>query len=289
MLSIITQIANTTNLISILIFSAIQGILEAFPISSSMHIELLSNKLAMQTVPSEILHLGTSIAFTITCWPFIKHRLIFLFRSTLKILHQSSTIKNKKTRSLNHKLACTILGTKNISFNIKILINLILITLPTIVIGFLIKDVKPEISPLYCNLAAAISMLLADLLPARKSISSINYSSSILIGLLISLALIPGISRMGITFTVFRLFQFRRFDALFFTILTGIPITAGAALIGIIHNINSPFISIYITGSLLGGIATLLMLRITFWMLINCWTIFGAYRIFISVFMLMKH
>lgn len=246
-----------------------QGFLEAFPISSSMHIVLagkFSGIFSSTIVAKEIMHLGAALAFFAVCFPFIKRMLIDVCKHFFK--------------SGVNDINCT---------NLALIAKFFIIILPTIMIGFLIKDIELTKYELYFNLFAAIMLIVIDrTMPRRNSIISICYKSCAIIGLLISLALLPGFSRLGFTYTIFRLFHFRRFDALFCTLLIGIPITLGAAFIGVIHNFHNPLLPFFIITSLAAGIVTYLTLRLTF-LSLNYWWIYGAYRIVLSVLLLLMN
>jgi undecaprenyl-diphosphatase len=55
------------------------------------------------------------------------------------------------------------------------------------------------------------------------------------------LALIPGVSRAGITITAARIFKFNRFDSSKISFLLAIPALAGASLLGLKDVINQSF------------------------------------------------
>lgn len=215
-----------------------QGILEAFPISSSMHLNLL-----FDFKDSAVMHLGPALAFSAILGKFI-----------YRLLYQGFYNLNK--------LAW------------KIMVNSLILTLPTIAIGYHIRNYQLQTIPLLA-LIAAIIMILSDIFSKRKnSLISLSYKQLLLIGLIISSALMPGVSRMGLTYTTLRLFQLRKTDSLIITLLIGIPISFGAATIGIINNYN--LTTLY--QAVFSGLITYIFLHITFRML-KFWWIFGAYRI----------
>jgi len=267
---------STTFLLTIFAASIVaQGVFEAFPISSSMHI-MLADKYAsifsFTMLAKEIMHLGSGLAFFAICFPFIKRILRDLWTHFFNSRNRE-IIKKDSIYS-----TCT---------SLKLVKKFIIITIPTIIIGYLIKDIALTKHELYFNLFAATMLIIIDRkMQRRNSIISICYKSCAIIGLLICLALLPGFSRLGFTYTIFRLFHFRRFDALFCTILVGIPITLGAAFIGIINHFHNPLILLFIAASLLAGIVTYLIIPLTF-LSLNYWWIYGVYRIALSAWLLL--
>ena len=189
--------------IEILILSAIQGISEFLPISSSAHLIIVSNLYDLKASSLLIdisLHLGSLLA------------IIFFFRKDLLDL------KN------NHKL-----------------LKLIIIgSIPVIVFGYilhtteliyLLRNIKIIA---WTTLIFGIVLYFADQRKIDQNISSnLNIKSIIFIGLFQILALIPGVSRAGITMTAARFLNFNRVDSGKISFLLSIPSLAGASLLGL--------------------------------------------------------
>ena len=84
--------------------------------------------------------------------------------------------------------------------------------------------------------------ILADKSKFDKKISSnLNLKTILYIGLFQILALIPGVSRAGITITAARLLRFNRFDSSKISFLLAIPAIAGASLLQLKNAINQNF------------------------------------------------
>ena len=194
--------------IEILILSAIQGISEFLPISSSAHLIIVSSLYDLKTSSLLIdisLHLGSLFA------------IIFFFRKDLLDL------KN------NHKL-----------------LRLILIgSMPLIIIGYILHstefiNVLRNIEIIaWTTLFFGMILYLADQKKIDQKISSdLNMRSIIFIGLFQILALIPGVSRAGITMTAARFLKFNRVDSGKISFLLSIPALAGASFLGLkdLHN-----------------------------------------------------
>ena len=84
------------------------------------------------------------------------------------------------------------------------------------------------------NIIFGIILYFADQRKIDRNISSnLNIKSIIFIGLLQVLALIPGVSRAGITMTAARFLSFNRVDSGKISFLLSIPALAGASFLGL--------------------------------------------------------
>ena len=189
--------------IEILILSSIQGISEFLPISSSAHLIIVSklyNLKASSLLIDISLHLGSLLA------------IIFYFRKDLL------NLKNNRT-----------------------LLKLIIIgSIPLIIFGYILHST--EIIQLLRNIKIiawttlffGIILYFADQRKVDQTISrDLNVRSIIFIGSLQILALIPGVSRAGITMTAARFLNFNRVDSGKISFLLSIPALAGASFLGL--------------------------------------------------------
>ena len=189
--------------VEILILSAIQGISEFLPVSSVAHLVLVSKYYAFtnQSLLIDIcLHLGSLIA------------IILYFRNDL--FH---FIKNR-------------------NFLIKILVG----TIPIIPVGYilyqtgLIEQLRHIEVIGWMSLIFGILLYLSDRSKVTKKIDTeFTNKSALLIGLFQVLALIPGVSRSGITITSGRMLGFNRFDSAKISFFLSIPTLFAASAIGI--------------------------------------------------------
>ena len=189
--------------IEILILSAIQGISEFLPISSSAHLIIISslyNLKASSLLIDISLHLGSLLA------------IIFFFRKDL------FDIKN----------------------NQKLLRLIIIGSIPLIIFGYILHST--ELIHLLRNIKViawttlifGIFLYFADQKKIYKNISSnLNIKSIVFIGMFQILALIPGVSRAGITMTAARFLNFNRVDSGKISFLLSIPALAGASFLGL--------------------------------------------------------
>ncbi len=198
------------NIIEVLILSAIQGISEFLPVSSSAHLILVSSLYEFKSSSLLIdisLHLGSLFA------------IIYFFRKEL-------------------------LDVKN---NQRLLGLIILGSIPLIIVGYIlystgiIYNLRNIKIIAWTTLIFGIVLYIADKNRFDKKISSnLNLQSIIFISLFQILSLIPGVSRAGITITAARILRFNRFDSSKISFLLSIPALAGASFLGLKDLFNQP-------------------------------------------------
>ena len=190
------------NIIEVLILSAIQGISEFLPISSSAHLILVSSLYEFKSNSLLIdisLHLGSLFA------------IIYFFREELL------DIKNNK----------------------RILSLIILGSVPLFVVGYIlystgiIYNLRNVKIIAWTTLVFGILLYIADKSRFDKKISTnLNFQTIFFISFFQVLSLIPGVSRAGITITAARILKFNRLDSSKISFLLSIPALLGASLIG---------------------------------------------------------
>jgi undecaprenyl-diphosphatase len=93
----------------------------------------------------------------------------------------------------------------------------------------------------WTTLFFGIILYFSDQRKADQNISTnLNIKSIIFIGLFQILALIPGVSRAGITMTAARFLNFNRVDSGKISFLLSIPALAGASFLGLKDAFNEP-------------------------------------------------
>jgi len=189
------------NIIEIIILSAIQGISEFLPVSSSAHLILVSTLYEFKSSSLLIdisLHLGSLMA------------IIYFFRDEL-----FDARKNKRLLSL------IILG-----------------SIPLIIVGYILysTDLIYQLRNIeiiaWTTLIFAIFLYISDKNRFDKKISTnLNLRSIIFIGIFQIFSLVPGVSRAGITITAARILKFNRVDSSKISFLLSIPALAGASVL----------------------------------------------------------
>ena len=191
------------DIIEVLILSAIQGISEFLPISSSAHLILVSSLYEFKNSSLLIdisLHLGSLFA------------IIYFFREDLL-----------NVRSNKRLLGLVIIG-----------------SIPLIIVGYIlystgiIYNLRNIKVIAWTTLVFGIILYIADKNRFDKKISSnLNLQSILFISLFQVLSLVPGVSRAGITITAARILKFNRLDSGKISFLLSIPALAGASFLGL--------------------------------------------------------
>ena len=191
------------DIIEVIILSAIQGISEFLPISSSAHLILVSSLYEFKNSSLLIdisLHLGSLFA------------IIYYFKEDLL-----------NVRSNKRLLGLIIIG-----------------SIPLIIVGYvlfstgIIYNLRNIKVIAWTTLVFGIILYIADKNRFDKKISSnLNLQSILFISLFQVLSLVPGVSRAGITITAARILKFNRFDSGKISFLLSIPALAGASFLGL--------------------------------------------------------
>jgi undecaprenyl-diphosphatase len=207
------------NILHAVVLGALQGFAEVLPISSSAHLILVP--WLLQWPESGLtfdvaLHLGTFIALA-----------IYFRRDIVEM-----------TVAFFEALTSRSLGTpaKRLPFLI------IAATVPAAIAGKLLEHQVEEIFRSNPLLIASVLIVFGIILGVvdiagrkRLVLDDIRPASALTIGLFQCLALIPGVSRSGITITAGLMMGFTRESAARFSFLLSLPIVAGAALLKTLH------------------------------------------------------
>ena len=244
-----------SNFIEIFLLSIIQGVSEFLPVSSAAHLILASNiyEFKNQSLLIDIsLHLGSLLA------------ILFYFKDDI--------FNFTKNKNLFYKI---VLG-----------------SLPLIIIGYLVytynlidyfRNVKVIA---LATLFFGILLYIADKNKFLKKIDTdFNIKSVLIIGFFQILALIPGVSRAGITITAGRILGFDRSDSAKISFYLSIPALIGASALGIkdLFNKNIDFNALVLLGIFLSFIFSLLTIKIFLRFIRNfSLNIFVVYRLFLA-------
>lgn len=235
------------------ILGIIQGLTEVLPISSSAHLILIPTflKWPESGITFDLaLHLGTFIALACYFWRDIIELVTDFFTGLCNWQDQSST--------------------RRLPFYI------IAGTIPAAIVGKTLEAPIEEIfrkSPTFIALflmAFALLLAFADTTGAKRwKIDAITLKAAVIIGLAQCLALVPGVSRSGITITAALLLGFSREAAARFSFLLSLPIVAGAAIFklgalvktGIPADEVAPLIIGIVTSAVFGYISVAILLK----------------------------
>ena len=241
-----------SNLIEIFLLSIVQGVSEFLPISSASHLILISNiyEFKNQSLLIDIsLHLGSLLA------------ILFYFKKDI--------FNFNKNKNLFYKIA---IG-----------------TFPLIIVGYILystniiyylRDIKVIA---WATLFFGILIYIADKNKFIKKIENdFTITSILIIGIFQILALIPGVSRAGITITAGRMLGFDRTDSTKISFYLSIPALIGASCLGI-KDLFKEDIEYNLIGVVLSFLFSLLTIKF-FLEFIKKFslTIFVIYRIFLA-------
>jgi len=203
------------NALHALILGAVQGLTEVLPISSSAHLILIPWLAGWP--PSGLtfdvaLHVGTLLALLLYFWRDIFDMTVSFIRA----------LAGERFRTFANRLPFYI----------------IIGSIPAAIVG---KTLEEPIEAMFRGSPARIAFFLiffalvlafADTMGAKRAqIDRINLKAVIIIGIAQCLALIPGVSRSGITITAALLLGFKRDAATRFSFLLSLPIVAGAGIL----------------------------------------------------------
>ena len=245
-----------SDLLEIFLLSIIQGVSEFLPISSAAHLIIASNiyKFTNQSLLIDIsLHLGSLLA------------ILFYFKEDIFDLN--------KNKNLFYKIA---IG-----------------TIPLILFGYLLysTDIIHQLRNIkviaWATLFFGILLYIADKNKFLKKINTdFNMKSVLIIGFFQVLALIPGVSRAGITITAGRILGFDRTDSTKISFYLSIPALIGASALGIkdIFKENIDFNLLVLIGVFLSFLFSLITIKIFLKFVKNfSLNVFVVYRLFLAV------
>ena len=204
----------------------VQGLTELLPISSSGHLILvpwlaewhfLEENDAFNQTFDVALHLGTAVAVVMYFWADVS-------RITGAWL---VSLRTREVRTLDARIAWFVA----------------IATLPALAIGGLfgdnIADNLGEPWQIAILLALfGVVLYLADRMPARRTFEDLTMKTSIVVGLVQCLALMPGVSRSGITISAGRALGLERDAAARFSFLLLIPVSVAAVAYTAVRDIG---------------------------------------------------
>ena len=199
---------NLVNFFHAVVYGIVQGITEFLPISSTAHLTLIPRFFgwAYGGIGFDVaLHVGTAAAVIVFFW----RRWVQLFKAGFT-----------QPKSPYGKLFWII----------------VVSTIPASIVGVLLND---KVAPLQdnpyiigvCLIVMGVVLWAVDRFSASRvtDLTEINVKTGILVGLAQCLAIIPGVSRSGITITAGRALGVNRETAAEFTFLLSMPIILGDA------------------------------------------------------------
>ncbi|MEM1660028.1 MAG: undecaprenyl-diphosphate phosphatase [Candidatus Bathyarchaeia archaeon] len=202
-------------LIGIIILGLIQGITEWFPISSSGHLRIAEKIMGLEPplLFDVTLHVGTLIV------------VLSFFRSDVK--HILSAIIHLDFKSAYGRL----------------IFPLIFGLIPTAILGLILKIIVESLT-LLNNLPIAFALLICGAILYSVKFSGegceeISIKKALVIGSVQGIAVIPGLSRSGLTLAAALVMGVKREEAFRFTFLLSIPTIIGAFCITLLMDFSA--------------------------------------------------
>lgn len=204
------------------LLSIIQGISEFLPISSSGHLVLahvfVGDGVELTATQEKMLDVAVHVGTLLAVFIYFRKELLMLIRGGIQMLL-----------------------TRRIETPEEILVAKVLMASVAIFpVGFVLSRFDPSIFDSveiigWTMLVFGILLGVADARPATKSIDDLSLKSAFWLGVLQTIALIPGVSRSGITMTGARYFGLSRGEAARFSMLMAMVSTSGAGAIGLLE------------------------------------------------------
>jgi len=272
------------DILSAIILGAVQGLAEFLPISSSGHLVLIPYLLGVETnlAFDTVLHIGTLVAIFTFFW----NDIIDLIKGFILSIIDLSEGKDKFIAGLNNSVQ------KRFSWLI------IIGSIPTAIIGFLLKDAIETIfrGTIFVGIFLIITGLLLYYSEKQRhgniTAKKMSFKQAVIVGICQGLAVLPGISRSGATISSGLCLGLEREYAARYSFLLSIPAVVGAGIIQIkdIATIDVSFTILlagFISSVVFGYLAIkLLMKMIKGWSLnifaYYCWII-GILTVIASV------
>jgi len=188
-----------------IVLGIIQGLTEFLPVSSSGHLVIFQSllKLPHSIAFDVVVHLATALAV-----------IVYFRKDILEILNPRSEIRTR-----------------------KLLLLLVVATIPTALMGFFLKDFfeslfSSVLAVGFFLIITGLVIVLAEWIgKGRRQLGEMNFWDAILIGLAQGCAIAPGLSRSGTTISASLGRNLNRTLAARFSFLLSIPAILGAGLL----------------------------------------------------------
>lgn len=265
-------------LLILFFFCFLQGFTEFLPISSQGHL----------IVFSEYYNFNAETGISVLESTIIAH-----FGSLFAvILYYINTIKG-------FVFSLKLLDRPDIDKNSFLLVNLIISSFPLVLVGYIFTKIFIHDSDNILLIIGVTSIIFGILLFVVdgfclriKNLTSLNYYTSLLIGLCQCMALVPGVSRSGSVITAMRLFGFQRKFAVFYSNLLSVPAISAATGYLLISNIEDLSTSAMFSFHGIIIFVGSLLFSLVFIFLFIAWTkkfsffIFAFYRLLFGIFLI---
>ena len=218
------------------IMGLFQGITEFLPVSSSGHLAILKGVFGFESdtgvLFDVLLHLATLISI---CAVFYKDvlRIVLEFIGIVRDVALNFAAFSKSLSDNNVPKYRKIISSPYRRFTILLIVS----TIPTAILGFLLRRVVEFTSSNLmvvgiCLIGTGLCLILSDFLQiSEKKLKEANYGDAFSIGVVQGIATLPGLSRSGTTITAALLCGFDRKFAAKYSFIMSIPAVLGALIL----------------------------------------------------------
>lgn len=227
----------------ILLLALVQGIAEFLPISSSGHLVLLHSYLDANAAENAeanrlidiAMHIGTLLAVVVYFHQDVKNMILGTF----------DLIRRKPFDQ---------------SENAQLVFYVLIGSLPILVIGGIVFQMDPEwfYNPkiiAFTTIIFGILLAIADRKPSERTVEDITLRDALIVGFAQTIALIPGVSRSGITMTASRFLKLERPQAARYSLLLSMVATAAVGAVGILKILQTGNVALSYDALIAGTVA----------------------------------
>jgi len=271
-----------------IVLAVVQGLTEFLPVSSTAHLWLVPWLLGWKDPGLTFdvaLHAGTLLAVLAYFWRY------WVEMATMAVGLGGGGVAAPNAGATGHS------ASTDLRQNPRLLWYLVIATIPAALAGWRFEHAAEEQlrSPIIIGTALIVIglfMWAGDWLGKRdRDLGHVGLLDSFLVGVAQALAVIPGVSRSGVTMTAGLFRRMKRETAARFSFLLSTPIIAGAALkkgleirhTGLPHDMRLPFLGGAIISAVVGYLVIAVLIR---YLERRTFEIFVVYRVVLGVILL---
>ena len=207
------------NLIKYILLGIIQGITEPLPISSSGHIFILRHIFNTNMFNDLNLEIFLNFASFIAIFIIFYKDIVILINGFFKYIFD----KNNRKKYYNEFKYCMLI---------------IIGSIPVGIIGILFKDsIETFLNKIWIVginfIITGICLILVKNINGKKMDKDITYKDAIIVGLMQTIALLPGLSRSGMVLVGCLLTKLKRENALKYTFMLYFPVSVATMILGV--------------------------------------------------------
>ncbi|MBD3270739.1 undecaprenyl-diphosphatase UppP [Candidatus Peregrinibacteria bacterium] len=257
------------------LLGVVQGITEFLPISSSGHLILVEDWLGLHVESLKSFDIAVHFGTLVAIFAYFRKDFSQLFLASVAIVKRKKGYEKEK----------------------KLIKWLVLATLPAVFVGLFLGDTidfyaRSSFSVAIVLILVGLIFFIAEYVHSKLQIKKINFLNSFIIGCAQAIALIPGVSRSGITITAGIFQGIKREEAARFSFLLGSIAITAATLLAIVKSfsgdIETVSLELIIAGLLASGFSGFFAVSFLMkYLKKHSLRIFGLYRIILGVLILL--